>query len=276
MNAPGRTRVSLSSIGDHVNRLTLNDPAALKAVADALKAGGLYVPSDDWPTLFAPIAVTVAVDGQEFLVAGRTVNHAPAGYYVQLDAGPTVDGLTAAVAKAAVAAPAPVPPSPAPGAEATSEGLAPPLGGGRNSLVDPSSDVPLHKQIADLTVQEKIKLARTATRPMRRILIRAVDKRIHVAVVKNPSVGDDEIQEYTSIGGLSPAALTWIATQRQYLRNRRTLMNIVMNPQTPQTTSLKLLGMLQNNELLRVSRSARVRQALQQAAKRKLMMSGVI
>ncbi len=140
-------------------------------------------------------------------------------------------------------------------------------------LIDLGSDVPIHKQISELKVAERIRLARHATRPVRRILVHDTEKRIHVEVVKNPKVGLDEVTEYANLTSLSPLALRWIAKQRRYIRIKLVVMNMILNPNCPPDVALSLLSKLSTPELQRVARSPRVRENIQRAAKKKLALA---
>jgi hypothetical protein len=143
-------------------------------------------------------------------------------------------------------------------------------------LIDVTSTVPIHKQLKALGVSDRIRLARQATRPVRTLLFRDIEKRIHLEVVKNPKITDEEIVEATKIANLSPGALRYIATQRKYTRRRDVVLNLIYNPSTPSDQSMKLVGTLNQSELLKIMRSKRVRENLQIAARKKLMKAGVL
>lgn len=293
------------------HRLTLQDRDALAAAGQSLAFGGLQVPGATCPPLLSAVALEVVVAGTPHALTGRVVNPAPSGFFVQVDAGPALDGLRAAVegalsGRSASATPTAAPdegwsdlledfdegdgPAPAAGDDGDGDGeddldddldaehLVEDDGDGEVrdrvlagwQLIDPTSDVPVRQQLRALTPGQKMRLAPHATRPVRRMLVRDVEKRLHLLVIKSPKVTDDEMIEYSGLSGLSPQALAWMAQQPQLLRNRRILMNIVLNGTTPESTCMKLLGMLNRGELMMVTRSGRVREAVKQAAKRKI------
>jgi hypothetical protein len=323
------------------HRLTLTEHDALAAAGEALAFGGLQVPGAACPPLLSAVTLEVVVAGARHALTGRAVNPAPTGFFVQVDGGPALEALRAAVqaaltGQAAAAAPPGAPdegwgdlladwdeddaPALAYGDDAEDdpdEGLdaaaladgdgaedgldedldADPRGdlsdpvagedegaGGDGELrdrvlagwqlIDPASEVPIRQQLQALTPGQKMRLAPHATRPVRRMLVRDVEKRLHLLVIKSPKVTDDELIEYSGLSGLSPQALAWMAQQPQLLRNRRILMNIVLNGTTPESTSLKLLSMLNRSELMMLTRSGRVREAVKQAAKRKIAKMG--
>ena len=111
---------------------------------------------------------------------------------------------------------------------------------------------------------------------MRRILIRDLEKRIHLEVVKNPQVKDDEAIEYAGTAGLSPIALEWLSSQARYNKNKKMVMKLITNPMTPQRVARKLLDKLTNRELLKVMRSPRSREAVVRECRKRLMKAGIL
>jgi len=111
---------------------------------------------------------------------------------------------------------------------------------------------------------------------VRAILVRDSEKRVHLQVVKNPKVTDDEIVEYSGIANLSPGALRWIATQKKYTRRLNVRMNLILNRNTPQDAALRLMNGLSSANLRRVMLSSKAREPLQRAARKKLMQDGHI
>lgn len=279
----------------------LTDPSSRRtALTEQLPVGALEVRTSLPVSLLSPLTILVLLDGGRSLtVTGRAVAPMPGGvgYFVQLDPGEGLDALRAE--------PLPVtedPPvveetpgvEPAP-AEAVAldedtvtrvspeqeEGDEEPDSGRPGhipawKLIDSTSTVPIHKQLQELGVSDRVRLARHATRPVRSLLLRDIEKRIHLEVVKNPKISDEEIVEATKISNLSPGALRYIATQRKYTRRRDVVLNLIYNPATPADQALKLMGTLNQSELLKIMRSSRVREKLQIAAKKKLMKAGVV
>ena len=269
--------------------LDLRDPAVLRdAVTLHLPAGGLFVPSDAPPAVFQSVDVAIRLPDEGFrLVAGQVVNCVPGGAFVVLTDG---DAKASLLADATRMLPPPEEPEPDEEAidtpeppEAEPEEEPPtrsgPLVGGTSrpawELLDAGSDVPLHKQVAKLTVNDKLRLARQANRPVRRILIRDLEKRVHVEVVKNPQVKDDEALEYAGTAGISPVALEWFAGQARYVKNKKMVMTLITNPMTPPRVARKLLDKLTHRELIKVMRSPRSREAIVRECRKRLMKAGI-
>ena len=127
-----------------------------------------------------------------------------------------------------------------------------------------------------MAVPDRLRLAKQANRPVRNILIRDVEKRVHVSVLKNPKISDEEIFEYTAIPTLAPNALRWVASQAKYSRRPEVRMNLIMNPAMPKDTAVKLMASLNAGQLMRIMRSPKAREAIQRVARRKLMNMGIL
>ncbi|MDP6944239.1 MAG: hypothetical protein QF464_08825 [Myxococcota bacterium] len=268
--------------------LDLRDVAALRdAVTVHLPAGGLFVTVASPPPLFQAIDVALRLPDESFhMVQGQVVNQVPNGVFVVLS-DPTARASLLAAATALLpedtveAEPAPEPEDEAPEDEAPEDEVrsGPLVGGSARpawELLDSGSDVPLHKQIAALTVNDKLRLARQANRPVRRILIRDLEKRIHLEVVKNPQVKDDEAIEYAGTAGLSPVALEWFSSQSRYVKNKKMVMTLITNPMTPPRVARRLLDKLTHRELIKVMRSPRSREAIIRECRKRLMKAGVL
>lgn len=272
--------------------LDLRDPDTLRAaVRDHLPVGGLLLPTEDPPKLFTTVDIAVRLsDGDFRFLKGQLVNQAPGGVFAVLSDAAACASLLEAAQALVVDVPEPEPtPEPEPEPEPQE---APVESGSENSetkgpltagasrpaweLLDNTSDVPLHKQVAQLTVNDKLRLARQANRPVRRILIRDMEKRVHLEVIKNPQVKDDEAIEYAGTSGVSPAALEWLAGQSRYAKNKKMVMTLITNPMTPPRVARKLLDKLTHRELLKVMRSPRSREAITRECKKRLMKAGIL
>jgi hypothetical protein len=272
--------------------LDLRDPDTLRAaVGEHLPVGGLLLKTEAPPAMFATVDIAVRLtDGDFRFLKGQVVNHAPGGVFAVLnDSGAAASLLDAAQAllnELPEPEPEPAPerePEPEADQESAEEETperSGPLASGATrpswELLDNTSDVPLHKQIAQLTVNDKLRLARQANRPVRRILIRDLEKRVHLEVVKNPQVKDDEAIEYAGTGGLSPTALEWLSSQSRYVKNKRMVMTLITNPMTPPRVAKRLLDKLTHRELIKVMRSPRSREAIIRECRKRLMKAGIL
>ena len=155
----------------------------------------------------------------------------------------------------------------------TPSGLSPALSGPvRNvwELIDTGSGVPIGQQVRALSVAERVRLARQANRPVRALLIRDSEKRVHIEVVKNPKTTDEEIIEWSGLSGISPLALKWISTQKRLMQNRTLQLNLVKNPMTPPAIALKLVKVIHISECRKIAKSSMVREAIARVARKRV------
>ena len=221
----------------------------LKELVDSLSAGGALVPVREMPALLSDVDVVIHLPGdQQLTVPGRVVNQAGAvGVYVQFTPGRGLTMLEAALEKA------------------TREW----------GLLDLFGDADVASQIREMSTREKIELARSGGREAREVLVRDMEKRLHLEVLKNPGITDEEIGEYSAIATLSPGALKWLARQARHIRRRNVLMNLLTNPGTPTDSAVSLLKRLPRAEIARIGKSSgRVRDAVARAARRILAEGG--
>jgi len=250
-----------------------------QATREALAARGLFVPSETSPALFSRVEVVCRFpSGAEQSYSGQVVNLMQGGFYLLLDASVDISAIITELERE----PSPPEPSadePSVDSETHDEesvrstpGMPKPVW----QMIDYNSEISVRQQLADMALADKLRLARGAKRPVRAILVRDSEKRIHLEVVKNPKVQDDEIFEYSGINNLSPAALRWIANQKKYVRRLDLRLNLIFNRNTPQDSALRLMKNLSSANLRRIMNSSKARDALRRAARRKLMQDGVI
>ena len=271
----------------------------LEGLAKAIDAGGLFVPSDVIPKVFSKVNLRIKMDGELTIgFEGQVVNPSSAGFFMVFESGQDVSLLTIALEVAleearkeadtiqAEEVPEVVEETASEerGQESADDLESEEEGEERRrsdhtpvwQLIDPTLDVPLRRQVGALAVPDRLRLAKQANRPVRNILIRDVEKRVHVSVLKNPKISDEEIFEYTAIPTLAPNALRWVASQPKYARRPEVRMNLIMNPAMPKDTAVKLMSSLNAGQLMRVMKSPKAREAIQRVARRKLMNMGIL
>jgi len=266
---------------------TVENAADLKALQGSLNGGGgAFVAAHQLPALFEEVSVCLSIGDVEHTAVGTVVNlpSGSGGFYVHFQDAAVIsellksveaflqgiqekDSNEATVAHGETAPDAQEEPNDGEGRERATPAW---------DLIDPTSSEPIHAQVRKLSLAEKLKVARTATRPVRELLIRASEKRIHAEVLRNPKVTDDEIMQYTAMPNLSPRVLDWVSNQPKHMRRRAVMLNVVQNPMTPPDTAKKLLSRLNDHELLRITRSSKVREVVSRAAKKILMRKGVL
>jgi len=128
----------------------------------------------------------------------------------------------------------------------------------------------VYKEIRELPMLEKQRLARRGRRTVRQLLVREPNKNLHILIVKNPKITLDEIIEFTKMPSLSQEALKIIAQNRTWTASRQVMLNLVRNPSTPQPVAIALLSRLPVSDLRIIARSTSVRVAIANHAKKVL------
>jgi hypothetical protein len=240
----------------------------------------VFVENDETAVVFSAVELCFQLpEGTLVRVPGQIVNQQEGGFFVQFNKGPEWESLLVAIEFLTTIA-----------AEALKDSkisdddedersdesqIVPAIARPVWELIDSNSDVPVYKQLSLLSTREKMKLAKQANQPTRRILIRDKEKRIHINIVQNPKLSDAEMIEYTGIATLSPGAIRWISTQLKFMKLPQVVSNLVSNPMTPSDLSLKLIGKLTIGELRRIAKSNNIRETVRRAARKKLVDRGL-
>jgi hypothetical protein len=121
-----------------------------------------------------------------------------------------------------------------------------------------------------LTLPEKVRVARHGKRPARMLVLKGLDKSLHVHVLNNPGVTPEEIALMASMSSLEPTVLRRIAGDTQWLRHSAVARNLVCNPKLTLPQITRILKYVPNDELSRLARTGKVRQAVKQLIIKKL------
>jgi hypothetical protein len=277
-----------------------------RSLARELAFGGAFVACAAPPRALATVDLrfTLLSGGAVFALTGTAVN-VPAsggGFFVQLDRGAPFDGFVAAARRClespavsdlagadaagaigepeAEAAPDEVEAAPGeaeagpeqtddePSDDASREAKRRLVAGW--DLIDPASTIPVARQVSALSIPDRIRLARFANGPVRKVLIRDSEKRIHLEVARNPKTTDMELEEWSGLPAVSPEVLRWIAGQKRLAGRLGVQLNLAMNPSTPADLALKFLAVLPLPEVQRIAKSTRVRENIRNAAKKRV------
>jgi hypothetical protein len=126
----------------------------------------------------------------------------------------------------------------------------------------------IYQQLARMSVKERIFAALKGGREARAILIRDSNRMVCTAVVKNPRISEAEVEGIANIKGISEDVLRIIAMNRSWISNYTVMHNLVRNARCPLNFSMQYLNRLQNRDLMNLSKSKAVPDALRQAAGR--------
>jgi hypothetical protein len=134
----------------------------------------------------------------------------------------------------------------------------------------------LYALIQQMSVFQKIKLARLGNAEARGLLVRDRNKVVSVAAVSSPKVGDQEIVAFAQSRNVCDEVLRMIANNRQWTRNYQVKLALATNPKTPQPQAMKFVNFLQDNDLRQIVKSKDVPSSVSTHARRILMKKGKI
>lgn len=123
-------------------------------------------------------------------------------------------------------------------------------------------------QIRMLPMQARLRLARSAQRSLRSVLVRDPNPRVAVSVIKYNNVSDGEVEQYARNRSICEEVLEEISRRRDWIRKHQIVLALIQNPKTPVTISMKFASRLSVRELRELSRNRNVPDPLRSAARR--------
>jgi hypothetical protein len=130
--------------------------------------------------------------------------------------------------------------------------------------------LPLHAQLATMTVSQKIRRAMLGNATDRLLLVRDSNRLVAAAVVKSPGIQENEIVRIAASRNVSEDVLRTIAMDKEWTRSHQIKLNLVQNPRTPFAFAAKLLQHLREHELKALAKSKNVAGAVSTAARQQL------
>jgi len=125
-------------------------------------------------------------------------------------------------------------------------------------------------ELSKLKPMEKIRLAMLGTKFERSVLIRDANRAVALATIKSPKIKENEAVGYAANRSLSHDVIREIANNREWTKLYSCKLNLVMNPKTPMSRAMTLLGFLHPHDVRKVAASKNVPSALASAAKRRV------
>jgi hypothetical protein len=128
--------------------------------------------------------------------------------------------------------------------------------------------------IQNMTVMQKIKLARMGNKEARGLLIRDRNKLVAIAAVTSPKNTLQEISKIASSRNVSDEVLRLISRNREWTRDYQVMLGLAGNPKCPLPEAMKFVNYLQDRDLRAMMRSRDVPTAISTHARRILMKTG--
>jgi hypothetical protein len=146
--------------------------------------------------------------------------------------------------------------------------------GDEDVAIDENSNI--YALIQNMTVMQKIKLARMGNKEARGLLIRDRNKIVAISAISSPKVNVQEVAAIAKARNVSDEVLRVIARNGEWTRNYQVKLALSANPKCPRPTAMKFVNYLQDRDLKALMRSKDVPTAISTHARRILMKKGKI
>lgn len=121
--------------------------------------------------------------------------------------------------------------------------------------------------VSRLTVSQKIRLALLGNAGHRALLIRDPNRLVAMAAIKSPAVSDQEVAVISQSRAVAEDVIRYIADNRDWTKSYIVKCNLVNNPKTPISHSLRFLPHLRHGDLRALAGNKNVPQAVSNAAR---------
>ena len=132
----------------------------------------------------------------------------------------------------------------------------------------PAERVSLIKRITFMNARDRMKLGMKGDREARSILIRDSNRVVATAVIQNPRVSDQEVENIAAMRTVSDEVLRLIALNRNWARSYPIIHSLVRNPRTPIPTVVSTLPRIHTKDLKNLSQNRNVSEAVRRQALR--------
>jgi len=140
----------------------------------------------------------------------------------------------------------------------------------------PEDNSNLFALIQNMTVMQKIKLARMGNKEARGLLVRDRNKLVAFSAISSPKITLQEVASFAKSRNVGEDVLRAISRNRDWTRDYQVKLGLVGNPKCPLTQALKFVNYLQDRELRGLMRSKDVPTAISTHARRILMKKGKV
>jgi regulator of extracellular matrix RemA (YlzA/DUF370 family) len=128
--------------------------------------------------------------------------------------------------------------------------------------------VSLIRRVMFMNTKDRMKLAMKGDREARSILIRDSNKIVCSAVVKNPRITEQEIENVAAMRTVAEEVLRLIALNRSWARAYPIIHNLARNPRTPIPTVMNILPRIRTKDLQNLTQNRNVSEAVRRQAYR--------
>ena len=130
--------------------------------------------------------------------------------------------------------------------------------------------------VQNMSVMQKIKLARMGNKEARNLLVRDRNKIVSLSAISNPKITVQEVATIAKSRNVSDEVLRMISRNREWTRDHQVKLGLATNPKCPPSQAMKFVNFLQDRELRAMMRSKDIPTAISTHARRVLMKRGKI
>lgn len=128
--------------------------------------------------------------------------------------------------------------------------------------------VSLIRRIMFMNTKDRMKLAMKGDREARSILVRDSNKVVCSAVVRNPRITEQEVENIAAMRTVADEVLRIIAMNRSWARSYPIIHNLARNPRTPIPTAMNILPRIRTKDLVSLSQNKNVSEGVRRQAYR--------
>ncbi|HEV7396470.1 MAG TPA: hypothetical protein VGN86_08165 [Pyrinomonadaceae bacterium] len=134
---------------------------------------------------------------------------------------------------------------------------------------NPSGErVSLIRRIMMMTPKDRLKLAMKGDREARGILIRDSNKVVCCAVINNPRVSEQEVENIAAMRTVAAEALRLISMNRAWARQYSIIHALARNPRTPIPTTINILPRIRTKDLMNLAQNRNVSEQVRRHSQR--------
>ena len=132
----------------------------------------------------------------------------------------------------------------------------------------------LYAAVQNMSVMQKIKLARVGGKEARSMLVKDRNRIVATAVLGSPKLTESEIVTFAQNRSMGDELLRIIANNREWTKSYQIKLALTKNPKTPISQSVKFLNYLQDRDLRNLMKSRDVPSNISAHARRLLTKKG--
>ncbi len=147
---------------------------------------------------------------------------------------------------------------------------------GADKVEDEVVEGSLYSAVQNMSVMQKVKLARMGGKEARSMLIRDRNRIVSASVLGSPKLSETEVIAFAQNRSIGEELLRIIASNRDWTKNYQVKLAIVTNPKTPQPTAINFINHVQDKDLRMLMKSKDVSSNISAQARRILTKKGKI